>query len=108
MAAACSGRCASCALRVHCKPTQSPFGTNSPPANPVPPPPSPVAEQWWSSQFLLPGATHPLSKEQQAAVTHTLAAWSEAVDDLPPDAPGTTAEHLQRAWDQASAAGWVC
>lgn len=64
-------------------------------------PPSPDAgEQWWSSQFLLPGASQPLSKEQEAAVTHTLAAWGAAVEELAPDARGTTADHLREAWAQ--------
>ena len=59
-----------------------------------------AGETWWSSQFLLPGAQQPLSKEQQIAVTHTLAAWGEVVDGLPEDAQGTTAEHLEEAWAQ--------
>ena len=58
-----------------------------------------AAETWWSSQFLLSGASEPLSKEQQLAVTHALAAWTDTVEGLPPDASGTTADHLRAAWD---------
>jgi len=64
-----------------------------------------VAEKWWRSQFLLPGATQPLSKDQQIAITHSLAAWTEVVEGLPEDARGTTADHLRAAWKQLLASG---
>lgn len=59
-----------------------------------------AGETWWSSQFLLPGATEPLSKEQQLAVTHALAAWTATVEGLPTSASGTTADHLRATWDK--------
>lgn len=79
----------------------------SPPLTPhSPSPPNRVAaEQWWSSQFLLPCASQPLSKEHQIAVTHTLAAWGDAVESLPADAAGTTAEHQKAAWAELIASG---
>lgn len=61
-----------------------------------------AGEAWWSSQFLLPGATEPLSKEQQIAVTHALAAWTGTVEGLQPDAAGSTASHLAQAWAQVT------
>ena len=64
-------------------------------------------EKWWQPQFLLPGASQPLSTEQQCAVTHALAAWTGVVEELPPDAAGTTAEHLRRAWGELLASGKV-
>lgn len=66
---------------------------------------SPEAETWWNSQFLLPGVTEPLSKDQQLAVTHALAAWTATVDGLPADASGTTADHLRGAWASLLASG---
>ena len=67
-----------------------------------------AGETWWSSQFLLPGTQEPLSKEQQIAVTHALAAWGEVVDGLPEDAQGTTAELLEEAWAQVRARAAGC
>ena len=64
-----------------------------------------AGEKWWSSQFLLPGSSQPLSKAQQIAVTHAIAAWAEAVDELPRDAAGTTADHLRVAWRRLLASG---
>jgi hypothetical protein len=66
-----------------------------------------AAGKWWSSQFLLPGAEAPLTPAQQAAVTYTIAAWMDTVEELPADAAGTTAEHLQRAWAALLASGKV-
>ncbi len=59
-----------------------------------------AGETWWSSQFLLPGATEPLTKEQQVAVTHALAAWTATVEGLPSNASGTTADHLRATRDK--------
>ncbi|KAL4858489.1 Spermine oxidase [Chlorella vulgaris] len=67
----------------------------------------PEGETWWSSQFLLPGSSGPLNTAQQAAVTHTLAAWAAAVEAVPQDAGGTTADHLRVAWQQLLASGKV-
>lgn len=64
-----------------------------------------AAETWWNSQFLLPGVTEPLSKDQQLAVTHALAAWTATVEGLPADASGTTADHLRGAWASLLASG---
>lgn len=65
----------------------------------------PPAERYWRSQFLLPGATQPLGQEEQAAVVHTLAAWTDTIEGLPQDAAGTTADHLAAAWEQLQASG---
>jgi hypothetical protein len=64
-----------------------------------------AAERWWSSQFSLPGAGRPLSREEQAVVTHTLAAWSETVEGLQADAAGTTDAALRAAWVRLRASG---
>lgn len=64
-----------------------------------------AAERYWRSQFLLPGATQPLSQEEQATVVHTLAQWTDTIEGLPKDESGTTADHLAATWEQLQASG---
>ncbi|PSC70494.1 spermine oxidase-like [Micractinium conductrix] len=66
---------------------------------------NPTAERWWSSQFCLPGEARPLSLEEQAVITHALAAWGEAVEGLQQDEAGTTADALRAAWAALLASG---